>query len=86
MLQQRVQNPTKRAKLDESVAKNDKEPKEEYISDNDDNGEYMDPAAVFGDDDDFGADDAAFDEDMPEDENAAPKREPSLTSQLQNIR
>ena len=71
------------------MAKKEKEPKEEYISDEDDNqGGYMDPGAVFGDDgdDDFGADDAAFDEDMPEDENTAPMREPSLSSQLQNIR
>ena len=67
------------------MAKKEKEPKEEYISDEDDNqGGYMDPGAVFGDD--SGADDAAFDEDMPEDENTAPMREPSLSSQLQNIR
>ena len=67
------------------MAKKEKEPKEEYISDEDDNqGGYMDPGAVFGDD--SGADDAAFDEDVPEDENTAPMMEPSLSSQLQNIR
>ncbi|CBY33694.1 unnamed protein product [Oikopleura dioica] len=78
VLKQRVQNPTKRPKLDENVFKREAEAKQEYISDNDD--ELPDPGDVFGDND--------FDEDMSEDENRIPKKEPSSTeisSKLQNI-
>ncbi|CBY12070.1 unnamed protein product [Oikopleura dioica] len=78
VLQQRVQNPTKRPKLDKNVFKREAEAKQEYISDNDD--ELPEPGDVFGDND--------FDEEMSEDENRIPKKEPSSTeisSKLQNI-